>query len=471
VVNHTSDEHAWFQKALTDPAAPEKDYYLWEKGRDGGPPNNWQSLFSGPAWNYYPGLDEWALHLFSKKQMDLNWDNADLRREVYTMINWWLEKGVDGFRMDVISFISKATLEDGNAILSHFAVPGIEHYFYGPHLHEYLHEMHQVCFERHDAFSVGECPIVGMEASKMLTAEERGELDMVFNFAHLDNPGKSRMIPYTYDLRFLKSYFLEWQMKYGNNCWPALFFENHDNPRMISKVTPDVNLQPFVAKLLAVLQFTLKGTPFVYQGQELGMTNSCFESVDEIRDVEAINRYQELLKTHSSDEAFTLVSWGTRDHARTPMQWTGEDNAGFSRGNPWIPVNPNYRRVNFETEKLDPNSVFHFFSRLIKLRRENPLLIYGDFKPIAVQDADTFCYYRMSGMDQHDENQNYIDQWYIEINLSAEKQRRPELILEGYNLLIGNYNGREDHLRPYEANVYHLESEKFLKKVQKKAVY
>jgi oligo-1,6-glucosidase len=202
VVNHTSDEHAWFQKALADPTGPEKNYYLWKKGKNGGPPNNWSSLFSGIAWNYYSALDEWAMHLFSKKQMDLNWDNADLRHEVYRMINWWLEKGVDGFRMDVISFISKATLEDGNAILSRFAVPGIEHYFYGPRLHGYLQEMRRECFERHDAFSVGECPIIGMEASKMLTAEGRGELDMVFNFAHLDNPGKSRMLPYAYDGRY-----------------------------------------------------------------------------------------------------------------------------------------------------------------------------------------------------------------------------------------------------------------------------
>lgn len=240
VVNHTSDEHPWFQSSLHDPDGPCRDYYIWHKGRDGKEPNNWVSFFSGPAWNYYPERDEWALHLFSKKQMDLNWDNPALRREVYDMIDWWLAKGVDGFRMDVINLISKDGLADGSeALAGAIGLRGIEHYFYGPRLHEYLAEMRRESFGRYDAVTVGETAGLGMQMSKMLTAESRAELDMVFNFDALENPGKTRFDDYRYDLRYLKKYLLDWQQNYGDNCWMSLFFENHDNPRMVSKVNPD----------------------------------------------------------------------------------------------------------------------------------------------------------------------------------------------------------------------------------------
>lgn len=268
VVNHTSDEHAWFQSALRNPDGPCRDYYIWQKGREGGAPNNWVSFFSGPAWNYYPERDEWALHLFSKKQMDLNWENPAVRREVYEMINWWLEKGVDGFRMDVINLISKGSLADGSEVLGKaIGLRGIEHYFYGPRLHEYLAEMRQKTFGRYDAVTVGETAGLGMQASRMLTAEQRGELDMVFNFDALENPGKKRFDDYRYDLRCLKKYLIDWQLHYGENCWPSLFFENHDNPRMVSKVNPNPAVREPLAKLLATLQLTLRGTPFLYKSE------------------------------------------------------------------------------------------------------------------------------------------------------------------------------------------------------------
>lgn len=447
VVNHTSDEHEWFQKALKDPNGPTKDYYMWAKGKaEGEPPNNWVSFFAGPTWNYYEETGEWALHLFSKKQMDLNWDNPALRAEVYEMINWWLDKGVDGFRLDVINLISKASLQDGNELVGKaIGMRGIEQYFYGPHLHEYLQEMRRESFDRHaDTFTVGETPGMGLQMCRMLTAESRGELDLVFNFDHLDNPGESRLNHYEYDLRYLKDYFLKWQLNYGDDCWQSLFFENHDNPRMPSKVNSNPAYREVIAKLLAVLQLTLRGTPFIYQGQELGMSNTVFSSPDDFRDVEAKNRYEEWRLTEGDEAAFQHVAHGTRDHARTPMQWDASTNAGFTTGTPWLDINPNYVDVNAEAEQNDPDSVFCFFRDLIALRREHSALIYGDFQPVFKSDKNTFCYFRKL------DNETY----YIELNLTGETTARPGPLKPQQRLLCGNYGGVVEKLRPYEANVY-----------------
>ncbi|NLW79216.1 MAG: alpha-glucosidase [Ruminococcaceae bacterium] len=453
VVNHTSDEHAWFKKALADPQSPEKDYYLWARGRGDKPPNNWASIFSGSAWNYYPELDEWALHLFSKKQMDLNWDNPALRAEIYEMINWWLDKGVDGFRMDVINLISKDSLADGNAAIGKaIGLYGMEHYFYGPHLHEYLKEMRRESFGKHDVFTVGETPGMGLQMSRLLSAEEREELDLVFNFDQLENPGKSRMFPYEYDLRHLKPYFLKWQLEYGNNCWPSLFFENHDNPRMVSKINPDPAYRVVIAKLLATLQFTLKGTPFIYQGQELGMTNTSFNSVEDLRDVETLNRYQQLRQSYAEagpeadSIAFETVAWGTRDHARTPMQWDATEHAGFTTGTPWLGVNPNYPVINAQNEMANPDSVFSTFKKLIALRQGSGALVYGEFCPVFTRDKNTFCYFRIAPGEKY----------YVEINLTGQDQRRPGPLTAEHHLLSGNYGGTATLLRPYEANLYKL---------------
>ncbi|MFV0414114.1 MAG: alpha-glucosidase [Oscillospiraceae bacterium] len=452
VVNHTSDEHEWFQKALKDPESPTRDYYIWAKGKNENKeePNNWISFFSGPAWNYYEEQKEWALHLFSKKQMDLNWDNPALRHEVYDMINWWLEKGVDGFRMDVINFISKDSLADGNELVGKYVgVRGIEHFFYGPHLHEYLQEMRRETFGKFDTLTVGETPGLGINMCKMLTAEERGELDLAFNFDHLETPGHTRMDDYLYDLRFLKTYFLKWQQNYGNNCWPSLFFENHDNPRIPSKVTKEEAFYPAISKLLAVLQFTLKGTPFVYQGQELGMTNNAFAGPEEFRDVEAINLYRELLPAKGPEDAFTHVMAGLRDHARTPMQWSAGENAGFTTGTPWLVVNTNHTRINTEAEAEDPDSVLNFYKAMIALRKGSEALVYGEFHPVFLSNKNTFCYFRKS------EGESY----YVEINLTGQEQKRPGPLTGGHLLVAGNYGGVVGLLRPYEANLYKVSGE------------
>lgn len=447
VVNHTSDEHEWFQKALADPAGPYKDYYLWAKGKDGKEPNNWTSFFSGSAWNYYETADEWALRLFSKKQMDLNWENPELRREIYEMINWWLEKGVDGFRLDVINLISKDSFADGNqAVADAFGICGIEHYFYGHQLHSYLQEMRRESFGNFDTFTVGETPGVGMEMAKMLTAEERQELDLVFNFDHLDNPGESRKQAYEYDLRLLKPYFIKWQTEYGNNCWPSLFFENHDNPRMVSKINSDPAWRRVIAKMLAVLQLTTKGTPFIYQGQELGMTNCLFEKPEEFRDVETINLYKELAAAMPPQQALQQAAWGSRDHARTPMQWDSTEYAGFSTSEPWLKVNPNYPAINAKVETADKDSIFNFFKTLIALRKQSEAMVYGEFRPVFQRDKNTFCYFRISSSEK----------FYIEINLTGEDQRRPGPLTGGHRLVAGNYGNTAAMLRPYEANVFRV---------------
>ena len=289
VVNHTSDEHIWYQKARQgDPHY--RDYYYFCKD-DGShtPPNNWTSFFSGPAWNYEEDTDSWALHLFSKKQMDLNWENPAVRGDVIAMVNRWLDKGVDGFRMDVINYISK---EDGlpcgnEAIGNLMGFYGIEHYYYGPKLHRYLREIREKAFEPHGAFSVGETPGLGMKMCQLVTGEERKELDMVFSFDHLETPGHVRLEDYEYDLNYFRDYMIDWMEHYGNNCWMSIFYNNHDNPRMISKITKDASRHTALSKLLAVMQLTLRGTPFIYQGDEMGLANYDFTSMEQITDVEA----------------------------------------------------------------------------------------------------------------------------------------------------------------------------------------
>jgi len=324
VINHTSDEHEWFVEALQNPDSKYRDYYFFHPNRDGKEPNNWVSFFSGPAWNYYEEQDAWAMHLFSKKQMDLNWDNPSVRDDLVDMINWWLDKGVDGFRMDVINYISKPEgLPNGNEMIGQMMeFTGVEQYYYGPNLHKYLHEVRERAFDPHGAFSVGETPGIGMNMAKMLTGEERKELDMVFNFDQLETPGHVRFDDYKYDLNYYRDYMIQWMEGYGNNCWMALFYNNHDNPRMISKVSTREEDAVPLAKLLATMQFTLKGTPFLFQGDEMGLVNYEFASMEEVYDVEAKGKYAELIEQGKTpEEAFAVILAGTREHTRVLLPW------------------------------------------------------------------------------------------------------------------------------------------------------
>ncbi len=378
VINHTSDEHKWYRQAKK-PDSPYRDYYFFRKD-DGSrtPPNNWTSFFSGPAWKYEEDSESWALHLFSKKQMDLNWENPKMREDVIAMINRWLDKGVDGFRMDVINYISKEDgLPDGNETIgSLMGFTGIEHYYYGPKLHQYLREIRERAFAPHDAFSVGETPGPGMKMCQLLTGEERRELDMVFSFDHLETPGHVRFEDYAYDLNYFRDYMTDWMGNYGNNCWMARFYNNHDNPRMISKVTKDSSRHTALSKLLAVMQFTLKGTPFIFQGDEMGLANYEFTSMEQITDVEAKGYYAEHRKTRPEEKVFADILAGTREHARVLLPWNRK-------------LPPCHEGLYQKPKK----EVFAAYRRLLRLRHEEKAFVYGTFR-VLCRKKNRFVYER-----------------------------------------------------------------------------
>lgn len=450
VVNHTSDEHKWFAEAQKSKDNPYHDYYIWRDATDGDktPPNNWLSLFKGPAWNYYEHLDQWAMHLFSKKQMDLNWENEKVRESVYEMMLWWLDKGIDGFRMDVINFISKTPeLPQANAFLGILTgYKGAEYYFYGPRLHEYLHEMREKTFGNYDVYTVGECGGAGIEMDKMLTADFRGELDTVFNFDFLINQGHTNYDSYDYDLYRVMQEFEKFQTRYTNHCWPAVFFENHDNPRIVSKVDKTGAYREDISKICALIEMTLRGTPYIYQGQELSMGNVDFNSIEEINDVEAVNTYKELVaKGRDKEKAFKRAKTGTRDNARSPFQWSDTENAGFTSGTPWLKISSDYRRFNAEDEAARADSVLNFYKKAIALRKETPALIYGGFRKVGAVDAPVYCYYREY------ENEMY----YIELNLGKKTEKRP-YNTKDFELILSTKGKTAGVLRPFEGNIYRI---------------
>ena len=426
VVNHTSDEHEWFQNALKDPESKYRDYYYFRKD-DGSKkePNNWNSFFAGPAWNYYEDVDSWALHLFSKKQMDLNWENEEVRAEVIDMVNWWLDKGVDGFRMDVINYISKEEgLPQGNEVIGQMmGYYGIEHYYYGPKLHQFLHEIHEKAFAPHDAFSVGETPGIGRNMCQLITGEERKELDMVFSFDHLETPGHVRMDTYEYDLNYYRDYMIDWITNYGNNCWMSIFYNNHDNPRMVNKVTEDSRYHDAIMKLLAVMQMTLKGTPFIFQGDEMGLTNYPFTSMDQLTDVEAKGYYQEFLEKMSPEEAFAKLLSGTREHTRVLL--------------PWNDKLPEYH-AGLKQEIR--SSVTDVYKELIRLRHSDQTFVYGEFT-VLNRKKDRFVYKRSY------EGAEYV----IDCNLGKEDKKA--YIPEGYQCVFTSKTENAT-LSSYEARIW-----------------
>ena len=450
VVNHTSDEHEWFVEAQKSKDNPYHDYYIWRDATDGDktPPNNWTSLFKGPAWNYYENINSWALHLFSKKQMDLNWENEKMRNDIYSMMNRWLDKGIDGFRMDVINFISKTDgLPDASPFLGVLTgYKGAEYYFYGPRLHEYLREMREKTFGNYDVYTVGECGGAGIEMDKMLTADFRKELDTVFNFDFLMNQGHSNYDNYEFDLYKVMKEFERYQTGFTNHCWQAVFFENHDNPRIVNKVDKSGAYREDISKICALIEMTLRGTPYIYQGQEISMGNGDFESIEEINDVEALGRYNEQLKKHKNKEkAFLRAKTGTRDNARTPFQWSDSENAGFTQGTPWLRISSDYRRYNAEDEQNREDSVLNFYKKAIKLRKENKALIYGEFIPSKNNKSPVYCYYRV-----------YNDKsYYIELNLSKSIKERT-VDTNGMQLLLSTKGNTKNVLRPFEGNIYRV---------------
>ncbi|MCM3602009.1 alpha-glucosidase [Robertmurraya korlensis] len=456
VVNHSSDEHRWFLEAKKSKDNPYRNYYIWRKGKDGKEPTNWESFFSGSAWEYDETTDEYFLHLFSKKQPDLNWENPKLRREVYDMMNWWIDKGVDGFRMDVINLISKAGYQDAPNMEGKKYASGAEYFFNGPKIHEYLQEMNKEVLSK-GVVTVGETPGVDVEQAKLYTGSDRNELNMVFQFEHMDldsGPGgKWDLRPLK--LKDLRNNFTKWQKGLEEEGWNSLYLNNHDQPRMVSRFGNDGKYRVESAKMLATFLHTLQGTPYIYQGEEIGMTNVKFDSIEEYKDIETLNMYNEKVKENNEDEAKVMQSIYVkgRDNARTPVQWNASEHAGFTTGTPWIAVNPNYKEVNVEQAVADQDSIFHYYKKLIKLRKENDVIVYGKYDVLLEDHEQIYAYTRTLKKEK----------LLVILNFS---DHRPEFVLpedmicRDIEVLISNYEQSAEpdvssiKLRPYEAIVY-----------------
>lgn len=454
VVNHTSDEHKWFIESRKSTDNPYRDYYIWRPAKeDGSLPNNWGSCFSGPAWEYDKTTDMYFLHLFSKKQPDLNWDNPAVRQDVFDMMNWWLKKGVDGFRMDVISLISKEPgLPDKETGINGYATFNVS--ANGPHVHEYLQEMRQKALNNADTITVGECSGVTLEEAKKYARSDEKELNMVFQFEHMDVDSDEKAGKWTtrkMDLRNLKKILTRWQKGLQDIAWNSLYWENHDQPRSVSRFGNDSDeYREISAKMLATCIHMMQGTPYVYQGEELGMTNCPFNTLDNFRDLESINAFHELTEQGkmTEEDMMAAIGYKGRDNARTPMQWDDSAYAGFSTTNPWIMVNPNYTKINAKDQVNREDSVFKYYQKLIKLRHESELIVYGTYDLILDDDKDIYAYIRTLG-----------DEKLIVYCNFSENTREVELPEEFVNkkVLISNYSDAKANqkitLRPYEAIV------------------
>ena len=456
VVNHTSDEHAWFVESKKSVDNPYRDFYIWRKGKeDGSEPNNWGSCFSGSAWKYDPQTDMYILHLFSKKQPDLNWDNPDVREHVFDMMNWWCEKGIDGFRMDVISLISKPEgLPDGVPGENGYADSGCAN---GPHVHEYLKEMNKKVLSHYNLITVGEASGVTLEEAKKYASADGSELNMVFQFEHVGSgpEGNNRFgkwDSHKMSLPVWKKILSKWQTGLEGKAWNSLFLANHDQPRSVSWFGNDsAEYREISAKMLATCLHMMQGTPYVYQGEELGMCNAYFDKLEDYRDIESLNAYKELTETCgvSHEEMMGYLKRISRDNARTPMQWDDSANAGFTTGTPWIKVNSNYKTVNAKQQTTDPDSVFSYYKELIRLRHENDIIVYGEYELLEPQNEELFIYTRTWNNEQLMVLCNFTDK---DVVIPAAVMAQ---IPADAQILISNHVGNlEAVLRPYEARVY-----------------
>ncbi|MCD2442032.1 alpha-glucosidase [Agromyces sp. SYSU K20354] len=402
VVNHTSDEHGWFRQSASSRDNPKRDWYIWRDPRDGAEPNNWGSFFSGPTWTLDETSGQYYLHLFSSKQPDLNWENPDVRSAIYQMMNWWLDRGVDGFRMDVISFISKhPDLPDGRVNEGASYADGIDFYGSGPRVHDYLQEMHREVFAGRDAelMTVGEMIDATPEKARLYTDSTRHELNMIFHFEHvgLDHGPGGKFAPKPLQLVELKQSFARWQRELADVGWNSLYWNNHDQPRVVSRFGNDTDYWYESATALATVLHLMRGTPYVYQGEELGMTNMPFSSIDQFRDIESLNYYREATVAGGRAQAAEVlagIARGGRDNARTPMQWSSDPNAGFTAGEPWIPVNPNHADINAAAQRDGNRSVFAWYRGLINLRHTEPVVIDGAFDLLLPEHPQLFAYTR-----------------------------------------------------------------------------
>lgn len=450
VFNHVSTEHIWFKKAM---AGEEKylNYFFFKKGKaNNQPPTNWNSKFGGPAWEYVEKFDKWYLHLFDKTQADLNWENPEVREEVKNIVRFWMEKGVKGFRFDVINLISKAGFEDD------FSVDGDGRSFYtdGPRIHEFLQELARDSFAKDkDIITVGEMSSTTMENCYKYAGEKTGELSMVFAFHHLkvDFMGNEKWVLVPTDFMKLKQLIFDWQINMEkNNAWNAVFWCNHDQPRVISRFGSDDKYHKESGKMLATLIHCLRGTPYIYQGEEIGMTNPHFKSIEQYRDVESLNHYQILQdKGMTKEQALMILDVHSRDNSRTPMQWDDSINAGFTTGTPWIQTADNYTEINVKNSLEDKDSIFYYYQKLIQLRKNYDVIAYGDIKPLLREDKRVFVYER-----------NYKGQKLIVICNFYPTTYEIELPydLSNYKCILNNYKNeakaKKIALKPYETLVY-----------------
>lgn len=446
VFNHTSSNHEWFQKAMSGDEKY-KNFYIFKKGKeDGSAPTNWESKFGGNAWEYVPEMDEYYLHLFHVKQPDLNWDNPEVREEVKKVVRFWMSKGVKGFRFDVVNLISKDKFEDD------YEGDGRRFYTDGPNIHTYLKELNEGSFGQDaEIITVGEMSSTSMENCFGYAGADSNELSMVFSFHHLkvDFMGNEKWVLVPVDFQKLKKIIFEWQTGMAeNNAWNAVFWCNHDQPRPVSRFGDDNVYWKESAKMLGTIVHGLRGTPYIYQGEEIGMTNTDFTQIEQFRDVESLNHYDILQqKGLSKEDALRIIQIHSRDNGRTPMQWNEEANSGFTTAEPWIGVNQNYTRVNAESQMQDETSIFNYYKKLVALRKEYDIIALGDIKPVDTKHPSVFAYERTYG----EESLLVVCNFYKkEIEWNSGRN------LEGYKVILGNYEEQfvedgEITLRPYEA--------------------
>ena len=449
VVNHTSDKHKWFVDAISNPDSPYRDYYIIRKGKKGGknPPNNWQGFFGEGAWTRIGNTDEWYLHLFTKEQPDLNWENPKVREEVKNILRFWLDLGVDGFRCDVINLISKK--QDFKSHFPLIALTGHDAYVNGPRLHEYLHDLYKDVYANYDCMTVGETVFANPETTHLLVDPEREELDMIFNFSHTDSDNFLG-VKYFYrkfKLSRFKKRLNEQQITLKDKGWNSLFIENHDQRRSVGRFGSDEN-NILSSMSLAASYFFLRGTPFIYQGQEIGMRNAHFESIDEIKDIESHNVYAILNKIPLLKKKFRKILFDvSRDNARTPMIWDDSEHGGFSSGEPWIRVNPSKDEVNVKKALADKDSLYYFYKELIRIRKEYEVASFGDFKMLMPNDKHIFAYER-----------NYKNEKMVVICNHSNKSRKFKNsgLLADKAMILSNYKEHEEKLKPFEVRVYSI---------------
>lgn len=458
VVNHTSDEHAWFLESKQSKENPYRDYYIWRDGKPNGePPTNWSSFFSGSAWQYDEQTQQYYLHLFAAKQPDLNWENPAVRQEIYDMMTFWLDKGIDGFRMDVINLISKETsFPDGMVGHNQLYGDGSPYYMNGPRIHEYLKEMHDQVLSKYDMMTVGEMPGVSPTEGVLYTNPVNKELNMVFTFEHmgLDSVGEKWDLK-PLNLIDLKENFEKWQTALHGIGWNSLYWNNHDQPRIVSRFGNDQAYREKSAKMLATCLHFMQGTPYIYQGEELGMTNVQFERLEDYRDVETRNMYQEKIALGWSHERImeSIYTKG-RDNARTPMQWTNEQQAGFTTGTPWIAVNPRYTEINADAAIKDSQSIYYYYQKLIQLRKAETVITEGNFELILRHHANVFAYTR----------QGQEETLYVLCNFSSQTIQLEDLqliqVISEAEIMISNKEKQSSRqqLTPYEAIVYKIQN-------------